>query len=194
MANEKISVSEYNKTLGTINVSYDDEYFTDVSYNATTGEVSISFDDTKISSFVYVLISGNLYLCTYTYETENPKSLLEIEGVEIPYPTHYRMMSSTIVDSGRNNKGIMVGSVVREGVRKLELEWNYLSAQNLQQIMTLLESKFELGCVYYDTIQGDWLSKTFYAGDRECLSAKQRLDSQGKIVGYENVRISLVEV
>ena len=191
---DPITVSEFDSTTGCITVTYDTDYFSDVSYDSTTGEITFTYNSDKITSFVYVLLNGRKYNVTYTYE-QVANTLLNIEGYDVPYPSSYKMTSTTLVDSGRNSQGIVVSNLVREGIRKLELTWKWLSAQNLQDIMSIIENNsFKLNVVYYDTILGDFSSKEFYSGDRVSISAKQSLDVNGKIVGYENVKISLVEV
>ena len=194
MALDKVIVSPYNHQTGTIDITYDDEYFSDISYNQNTGEITFTYNDQIIKSFVYVLLNYRRYDVAYSYEMEGGTSLLTIEGYEVPCPSRYRMTSSTIVDSGRNSKGILITTLVREGIRKIELEWNYLTAKNFEDIMSILESDFKLVCDYYDTILGEHAIKEFYSGDRSGINAQQCLDENGKIVGYENVKISLVEV
>mgnify|MGYP003287411265 FL=1 len=51
------------------------------------------------------------------------KALVTIAGTALPEPSSYSGTTSTIVDSARNVKGYVVGSVVRSDVAKVELSW-----------------------------------------------------------------------
>ena len=54
-------------------------------------------------------------------------ALLTIDGRDCPEPSEYSASTSTLVDSGRNVEGKVIGSVVRHGVSKVEVQWRYLS-------------------------------------------------------------------
>ena len=60
------------------------------------------------------------------------QSLVTVNGRELPEPSSYDATTSTIVDSGRNVQGKVVGSVVRHDVAKISLKWNYLTTKRLQ--------------------------------------------------------------
>ena len=42
------------------------------------------------------------------------QALVSVNGVDLPEPSSYSATTSTIVDSGRNVQGKVVGSVVRQ--------------------------------------------------------------------------------
>ena len=134
--------------------------------------------------------------------------------VSIPTPSTYKMTSTTLVDSSRNTKGIVVSQVVREGIRKIEVTWKFLSQDNYSLIAKLFEDAsvggtggFMCYLKYYDTIRGTLIDsssehimgdaslpyRTFYVGDRVSDNAQLKLDSQNKIQGYANVKLSLIE-
>ena len=128
--------------------------------------------------------------------------------VYIPACIDYKMTSTTLVDSARNTKGFVVSTVVREGIRKIEIKWNYLTLAEFSLVAQLFESKyggnFFCYCYYFDTIVGDFVDseldlingepRMFYVGDRVSDTAKIKLDSNGKPIGYTNVSLSLIEV
>ena len=58
------------------------------------------------------------------------QALVSVNGVDLPEPSSYSATTSTIVDSGRNVQGKVVGSVVRHDVAKVALKWKYLTANN----------------------------------------------------------------
>ena len=47
------------------------------------------------------------------------QALVSVNGVDLPEPSSYSATTSTIVDSGRNVQGKVVGSVVRNDVAKV---------------------------------------------------------------------------
>ena len=56
-------------------------------------------------------------------------ALVTVGGYAFPEPSTYNAVTSTIVDSGRNVNGKVVGAVVRNDVAKIELSWRYLTAE-----------------------------------------------------------------
>lgn len=117
----------------------------------------------------------------------------------LPAPSTYKMTSSTLVDSARNSEGVVVGNVIRSGVRKVELSWNFLTQEQYTLIASFFDTNFFFECYYYDTITGQMETKQMYVGDRVSDSAQivASYDSNGnitKINGYANVSLSLIEV
>ena len=49
------------------------------------------------------------------------KALVTVNGYEFPEPSEYSGLTSTLVDSARNVKGYVIGSVIRSDVAKIEL-------------------------------------------------------------------------
>ena len=136
----------------------------------------------------------------------------------LPTPSDYKMTSSTLVNNSRSAKGFVVGTVVRDGIRKIEMVWNYLDQTQFSTIAKLFEPSARGGDTYgnffvyvkfYDTIIGAYVDsqtdylptnddgttipRQFYCGDRVSDTAKVKLDSNGKVVGYANVKLSLIE-
>ena len=125
----------------------------------------------------------------------------------------YKMTSTTIVDSSRNAKAEVVANVIREGIRKLEIQWQYLDKADFSYIAKLFEDAsvggtggFMFYVKYFDTIRnvlidssadtigGITKQRLFYVGDRVSDTAKIKLDSNGYPIGYTNVKLSLIEV
>ena len=101
-------------------------------------------------------------------------NLIEIKPVgavsftQIKCPSTYKMTSTTLVDSGRNTDGFVVNDVVREGIRKIEISWNFLTLSEFSTIAKLFESghtggsapdkKFACYIKYFDTVIGDFIN------------------------------------
>ena len=142
-----------------------------------------------------------------------PLVSISIDGgttyTDLPTPIEYKMTSSTLVDSARNTKGVVIASVIREGVRKVQLKWNYLTITEFSNIAKLFESgtrtladdttetisgSFFFKAKFFDSVLGKFIKDVdMYVGDRITDTAKITL-IDGKPVGYTNVSLSLIEV
>ena len=137
--------------------------------------------------------------------------------LDTPACSDYKMTSTTLVDNARNSGGFVVASVVREGIRKIELKWNFLSLDDFSTLAKMFEGSrtggvgaFTCHIKYFDTIvnaivdssgdshftdaNGSNLDRLFYVGDRVSNTAKIKLDSNNKPIGYTNVSLSLIEM
>ena len=65
------------------------------------------------------------------------RSMVTVAGTALPEPSTYSATTSTVVDSGRNVKGYVIASVIRSGIAKVELSWNFISAQDWANVMSL---------------------------------------------------------
>ena len=118
------------------------------------------------------------------------EALVTIGGYELPEPSTYDAVTSTIVDSARNVAGRVVGSVVRSDVAKIELTWRYLTAEQWATILSLFTSSF-----YNEVRQATntYDVRTMYVSDRSA-SMWRRDPNTGEIMGYTACSLSLVEV
>ena len=62
------------------------------------------------------------------------RALVTVGGYDFPEPSAYSGNTSTLVDSGRNVEGRMVGSVIRDDISKVELSWKYLTVEQWARI------------------------------------------------------------
>lgn len=137
----------------------------------------------------------------------------------VPASIGYKMTSTTLVDSARNTKGFVVANVIREGIRKIELNWNYLTVAEFSALAKLFEGAntggvggFFFYVKYFDTIIGQHIDsehgftgldnvvygstepRLFYVGDRITDTAQIKLDANYQPIGYTGVKLSLIEV
>lgn len=123
-------------------------------------------------------------------------TLLKIGNVKVPTPSTYNTTTATVVDSGRNVKGVVVGSVIREGVTSIDVTFNYITTKDWSNILKCFNSK--LGGSFYrkvtffnqETNQVD--TRTFYVGDRT-TDGLRYLDKKGNVVAWLGAKLSLVE-
>ena len=62
------------------------------------------------------------------------RALVTVGNYDFPEPSTYSANTSTLVDSSRNVQGIMVGSVIRDDVAKIEISWRYLTVEQWARI------------------------------------------------------------
>lgn len=121
------------------------------------------------------------------------EALVSIGGYNFPEPSGYSAITSTIVDSGRNVNGYVVGSVVRSDVAKIELTWKYLPAEQWATILSLFTDRFNNDVRFLNQATNRYEVRTMYVSDRN--AAMWRRDPRsGAVMGYTNCTLSLVEV
>ena len=121
------------------------------------------------------------------------EALVTIGGYELPEPSSYNAITSTIVDSGRNVEGRVVGSVVRHDVAKIELSWKYLTAQQWANILSMFTDSFYNDVRFMNQATNNYDVRTMYVSDRNA-GMWRRHPQTGEIMGYTNCSLSLVEV
>ena len=62
--------------------------------------------------------------------------------VTLPISSTYKTTSSTIVDSARNSDAKVIASVVRSGIRKIELSWRVISSADYAKLGTFFNNYF----------------------------------------------------
>lgn len=121
------------------------------------------------------------------------EALVMIGGYELPEPSTYDAITSTIVDSARNVNGRVVGSVVRHDVAKIELSWRYLTAEQWATILSLFTHNFYNDVRFLNQATNNYEVRTMYVSDRNASMWRRDPDS-GAIMGYTGCSLSLVEV
>jgi hypothetical protein len=121
------------------------------------------------------------------------KALVTIAGTALPEPSSYSGTTSTLVDSARNVKGYVVGSVVRSDVAKVELTWRYLTAEQWATVLSLFKKNFYNEVEFYDQTVAGWVTRKMYVSDRTA-GMFRRNPENGNVMGYTDCALSLVEV
>ena len=120
------------------------------------------------------------------------EALVSIGGYNLPEPSSYSAVTSTIVDSARNVSGYVVGSVVRSDVAKIELSWKYLTVQQWANILSLFTSSFYNDVRFLNQTTGNYDTRTMYVSDRNA-DMWRRNPTTGAVMGWVNCSLSLVE-
>lgn len=120
-------------------------------------------------------------------------ALVSVGGYDLPEPSTYNAVTSTIVDSARNVRGEVVGAVVRNDLAKIELSWRYLTAQQWANILSLFTTNFYNSVRFMNQATNAYTTRTMYVSDRNA-GVWRRDPESGVIMGYTNCSLSLVEV
>lgn len=121
------------------------------------------------------------------------EALVSIGGYNLPEPSTYDAVTSTIVDSARNVAGYVVGSVIRHDVAKVELSWRYLTAEQWATILSLFATSFYNDVRFYNQTTANYDVRTMYVSDRQAGMFRRHPET-GAIMGWTNCSLSLVEV
>ena len=124
-------------------------------------------------------------------------ALVSIGSYDFPEPSTYSGTTSTIVDSARNVQGIMIGSVVRNDVAKIEMTWRYLTAEQWSQMLKMftpaLGGQFINETTFLDQVRNGYVTRKMYVSDRTAGMWRRNSDT-GEVMGYTDCRIALIEV
>lgn len=123
----------------------------------------------------------------------NIPALVTVNGVELPEPSSYEGTTSTIVDSGRNVQGKVVGAVVRNDVAKVTMSWNYLTAKQWATILSLFTANFYCSVRFYNQVTAGYTTRQMYVSDRTA-GMWRRSPNNGSVMGWTGAKLSLVEV
>lgn len=123
------------------------------------------------------------------------QALVSVDGYDFPEPSAYSANTSTLVDSGRNVLGEMVGSVIRDDISKIEISWKYLTVEQWSRILQCFTGaeNFINEVYFFDQTKGDWTTKRMYVNDRK--SGLWRRDPRnGNVLGWTDCSLALIEV
>ena len=121
------------------------------------------------------------------------RALVIVNGNELPEPSTYSAVTSTIVDSGRNTNGYVVGSVVRHDVAKVELSWRFLTPEQWASVIGPFTKNFYCTVTFFNQATAGYTTRTMYVSDRNA-DMFRRDPVTGEVIGWKNPRLSLVEV
>lgn len=121
------------------------------------------------------------------------EALVTIGGYELPEPSTYNAVTSTIVDSARSVSGYVVGSVVRSDVAKIELSWKYLTAEQWATVLSMFTYSFYNDVRFLNQATNSYEIRRMYVSDRNA-SMWRRDPVTGEVMGYTGCSLSLVEV
>lgn len=124
------------------------------------------------------------------------RALVSVGGYDFPEPSKYSGNTSTLVDSARNTQGVMIGSVIRDDVAKIEISWRYLTTKQWADIQKCFRQssggKFINLVTFFDQTVGGWVTKEMYVSDRQA-GMWRRDPNTGDILGWMDCSLNLIE-
>lgn len=120
-------------------------------------------------------------------------ALITVDGMAWPEPSTYNANTATIVDSGRNVQGRVIGAVVRSDVAKIEVSWRYLTAEQWSSVIRPFTERFYVTVTFFNQATADYTTREMYISDRSA-SMWRRNPSTGEVMGFVECKLSLVEV
>lgn len=120
-------------------------------------------------------------------------SYIKINGQEVPYPKRgVAPTVTTVVNSGRNLNGVVVGQRIGRDQYKLDnLEWPWLTAAEWSRILQLV-SNFYFDCTFVNPVTNAWETKRMYVGDRTAEPYWVDL-ATGKPTHYRNCKVNIID-
>ena len=122
--------------------------------------------------------------------------LLKIGNLKVKCPSEYVVTTSTIVDSGRNTQGVVIGAVIRENVTAVDCTFNYITCAEWAQILRQFDSNyggsFYQWVTFYDQVANATVTKKMYVADRN-TSGLHILNRKGNPQGWLAAKLSLIE-
>lgn len=129
---------------------------------------------------------------------EVDRPLVVIGGYGFPEPSTYNSTTATFVDSARNAQGVVIGAVVRENVAKVEMTWRFLYPEQWARMTACFDStrggSFYNDVTFYNQDTNDWETRKMYVSDRTAEMFMREDNASGRVKGFLNPRIALVEV
>lgn len=113
--------------------------------------------------------------------------MINVNGVEIPTPSDYRVGIQDISKAERNAKGTMIIERIATK-RKIEMVWKYLSKEDLSKVLNAVSPVF-FQVEYLDPQENRRKSGTFYSGDRNVGA----LDYINGNIRWKDVKFSIIE-
>lgn len=120
-------------------------------------------------------------------------ALVSVGSFEFPEPSTYNATTSTIVDSGRNVSGYVIGAVVRSDVAKIEMSWRYLTARQWASIISCFTNSFYNNVTFFNQATASYTTRAMYVSDRTA-GMWRRHPETGEVMGFVDCSLSLVEV
>lgn len=125
------------------------------------------------------------------------RALVTVGGYPFPEPSKYSGNTATLVDSARNLQGVVIGSVIRDDVAKVEISWRFLTVEQWARINKCFKDSqggsFYNSVTFFDQTIGDWVTKTMYVSDRNAGMFRRDPDN-GDVLGWVEPKLSLIEV
>lgn len=124
----------------------------------------------------------------------------------VPTPSSYIGNTATVVDSARNTDGYMMGTVIRNGVAKIQMSWAFISSQDWADMLKQFEPEyggnFIRNVTFFNQTSAALETRSMYVGDRTSSGSFLLYNESnapypewvGLPRGYLGAQFSLIEV
>ena len=124
------------------------------------------------------------------------EALVSIGAYHLPEPSAYSGTTTTLADTARNTKGVLIGSVVRDDIASVKMSWNFISTADWAAILSKFSSaqggSYINDVTFFCQDTGSRQTRKMYVSDRQASVCKR--DREGNIIGYTDASLSLEEV
>lgn len=119
-------------------------------------------------------------------------SYLAINGYELPpCKRGVNVLVTTVVNSGRNANGVVVGQKIGRDQYKIDgLEWAWLTASQWEKILSILNNFF-VNVTFHDPVTNGIKTVKMYCGDR--TASPYWVDGNGKPTHYKDCKVNLID-
>lgn len=115
-------------------------------------------------------------------------AFIEITGIDIPTPSDYLVELMDLSKGERNARGVAIIERIRGDMRKLNLQWRYLSKEDTSKVLSVVKDvSFQVK--YEDPMTGTRQTRTFYAGDRS-VGALDYINDQ---IRWKDIKFNVIE-
>ncbi|WP_010498548.1 DUF6711 family protein [Paenibacillus elgii] len=115
-------------------------------------------------------------------------AIIKVGNVELPSPSDMQIAIQDIKKAERNAKGNLISELITTK-RKIELSWSFLTATQLQTLLTAVAPN-TFSVTYLDPLTNASRTGTFYAGDRKVGV----IDFRAGVPRYKEIKFNLIEV
>lgn len=126
----------------------------------------------------------------------------DLNAIELPTPSYNSGMQtvSTMVNSGRNAEGNVIGTRIGRDLIKIELQWAYLTTADWKKVLQYLakdepnvQEGFYVFVKYFDMVTADFEIRRFYTSDRTASPFKLHPTTMA-VTAWKDCSLSLVDV
>ena len=122
-----------------------------------------------------------------------PGAFITVAGVNFPYPAYESGLQTqtTMVNGGRNAKGVFIGQRVGRDQSKVELVWPTMSAAQWSALLQLFKTSFVNSVTYFDAVEGKKITRRMYVNDR--TQTPFVVDDDGNVTMWRDCRLNLID-